>query len=97
MGRYIGVKVDGRLVAMGGERLNPGSYVELSGICTHPDFRGRGFAMGISGELSRNIIERGLVPFLYVKFENVPANRLYEKLGFSSIGSVPGCAIMKKV
>jgi len=44
LGDFVGVKVDGRLVAMAGERLKPDGFTEVSGVCTHPDFRGRGHA-----------------------------------------------------
>ena len=51
MGRYIGINVGGKLVAMGGERLRPEEFTEISGICTHPEHRGKGYAKAISGPL----------------------------------------------
>ena len=44
MGRFVGIRVEGQLAAMAGERMRIPGYTELSGVCTHPDFRGRGFA-----------------------------------------------------
>jgi predicted GNAT family acetyltransferase len=96
MGRYIGLKADGQLVAMGGERMKPVGYVELSAICTHPDFRGKGIAKAITGELTNSILERGLLPFLHVWVENKPAMKLYEKLGYEHRRNVPGAAMIKK-
>lgn len=95
MGRYIGIKIDGNLVAMGGERMHPGDYVEISAICTHPDHRGKGMATAITGELTNNILERGLKPFLHVGVNNT-AYDLYEKLGYTYRRNVPGAAMIKK-
>lgn len=44
LGAFVGVKQDGRLVAMAGERMRPEGFTEVSGVCTHPDHRGRGLA-----------------------------------------------------
>ncbi len=96
MGTYIGLKVDGKLVAMGGERLKPDGYVALSGICTHPDYRGKGYASAITGALTNKVLERGKKPFLYVALKNTGAFRLYEKLGYSVRRTVRVTGIMKK-
>ena len=55
LGDFIGIKIDGRLIAMAGERMKPDGYTEVSGVCTHPDFRGQGYA----GEGSRALIDHG--------------------------------------
>lgn len=95
MGLYIGVKIDGKLIAMGGERMHPDGYVEISAICTHPDHRGKGIATAITGELTNNILERGLKPFLHVGVSNT-AFDLYEKLGYKYRRNVPGAAMIRK-
>ena len=95
MGRYIGIKIDGNLVAMGGERMNPEGFVEISAICTHPEHRGKGMAKAITGELTNSILERGLTPFLHVGINNT-AYTLYEKLGYVYRRNVPGAAMIKK-
>lgn len=82
MGRYLGIRVDGRLVAMAGERLRPVGYTEVSAVCTHPDYRGRGYGRDLVETTVRNIIDRGDVPILHVEKDN-PAASLYEKIGFS--------------
>jgi predicted GNAT family acetyltransferase len=82
LGQYLGIRVDGRLVAMAGERLRPVGYTEISAVCTHPDYRGRGFGRGLVETLVRNIVDRGEVPILHVEKDN-PATSLYEKMGFS--------------
>jgi predicted GNAT family acetyltransferase len=82
LGRYFGVKEETRLVAMAGQRLRLPGYVELSAICVHPDARGRGHAEALTCALMRAAFTDGEVPFLHVRPDNVPAVKLYEKLGF---------------
>ena len=82
LGRFIGLRKGGRLAAMAGERLHVDGYREVSAICTHPDFRGRGYA-GLLSRIAANRIRReGETPFLHAYADNTPAIRLYESLGF---------------
>lgn len=81
LGSYLGYRVDGRLVAMAGERFHPPGYTEVSAVCTDPDFRGRGFAERAMRTVAAGIVARGEVPFLHVATDN-PAVALYERLGF---------------
>jgi predicted GNAT family acetyltransferase len=96
MGDYIGIKVDGRLVAMGGERMKPEGFTEVSGVCTHPGHRGKGYAKAITGYLTNAILERGETPFLHVFVQNAPAINLYEKLGYRARKTIPVCGMAKK-
>lgn len=82
LGHYLGVRESHRLVAMAGERLHLPGYTEVSAVCTHPDFQGRGYAGRLMRILMREIMQRGEIPILHVKQENVGAIHLYEKLGF---------------
>jgi ribosomal protein S18 acetylase RimI-like enzyme len=82
MGRYIGVRVDGELVAMAGERLRPRGWVEISAVCTDERFRGRGFASRLVRAIGAGIIDRGELPMLHASAENTSAIRLYESMGF---------------
>lgn len=82
MGRYVGVRDGGRLVAMAGERLRPPGWVEISSVCTAEDARGRGFAAHLVATLGAGILDRGGRPFLHVARTNVGAIALYERLGF---------------
>jgi len=82
LGTYIGVRVDGRLAAMAGERLKVPGYTEVSAVCTHPDFLGRGYAGALMMHVMRGIRERGETPFLHVREGNARAISLYERLGF---------------
>jgi predicted GNAT family acetyltransferase len=82
MGRFLGVRIDGRLAAMAGERLRMPGYTEVSGVCVHPDFRGRGLARRLSAAVAAAIEARGDQAFLHAWASNRPAIALYESLGF---------------
>ena len=82
MGRFLGIRVDGRLAAMAGERFRFPGHTEVSGVCTHPDFRHRGFARRLSAAVAARIESRGDRPFLHAWKSNHPAISLYESLGF---------------
>ena len=82
LGRYIGVRRQGRLVAMAGERFRLPGYVEISAVCSHPDFRGEGLAGELTLNVAHAIRSAGDVAFLHVLDENENAIRLYQKLGF---------------
>ncbi|OZE80925.1 GNAT family N-acetyltransferase [Rhodococcus sp. 15-649-1-2] len=82
MGRYVGIRVDGRLVAMAGERLHPPGWTEISAVCTDPAFRGRGLATRLVRDVGAGIVDRGETPFLHALASNVTAISLYETLGF---------------
>ena len=82
MGRFIGMRIDGRLAAMAGERMRLPGFTEVSGVCTHPDFRGRGLARSLSTAVAAHIAARHETPFLHAWKDNVAAIQLYEGLGF---------------
>jgi len=81
LGRYVGFRDGGRLLAMGGERCRLPGLVELSGISVHPDARGKGLGTAITLHLARQALLRGETPFLHV-FPDNPAAALYRRLGF---------------
>jgi ribosomal protein S18 acetylase RimI-like enzyme len=82
LGTYLGIRRSGRLLAMAGVRLRLAGYSEISAVCTHPEFRGRGYAKSLVSALILEICERGETPFLHVKMDNADAVHVYEKLGF---------------
>jgi ribosomal protein S18 acetylase RimI-like enzyme len=82
LGDYFGLFAEGRLVAMAGERMHAGALREISGVCTHPDFRGHGLASRLMRKLVRREMARGETPFLHVMRDNGAARRLYERMGF---------------
>jgi ribosomal protein S18 acetylase RimI-like enzyme len=82
LGTYLGIRREGRLVAMAGERLHPPGWTEISAVCTDPAFRGEGLATRLILAVAHGIRERGETPFLHTGAGNVNAVRLYESLGF---------------
>ncbi|WP_242108447.1 GNAT family N-acetyltransferase [Luteimonas aquatica] len=82
MGRYVGIYRDGCLAAMAGERLGMDALQEVSAICTHPDFNGRGYARRLTAMLCNANLAAGRLPFLHVSHENPRAEQLYARIGF---------------
>lgn len=82
LGDFVGIKIDGRLAAMAGERMKVPGFTEVSAVCTHPDFRGRGYAGALMQHVARKILARGEQPFLHTYAHNTTAIGLYETLGF---------------
>jgi GNAT superfamily N-acetyltransferase len=82
MGRYYGVRVDGKLVAMAGERMKLDRYIEISGVCTRPGFTGRGYAAALISRLVWEHRRDGWISCLHVAAANSRAVELYKRLGF---------------
>ncbi|WP_297692632.1 GNAT family N-acetyltransferase [Phenylobacterium sp.] len=82
LGDFVGIKRDGALIAMAGERMKPDGFTEVSGVCVHPDHRGHGYAAGLMSVVAERIVARGETPFLHVYDHNVPAIAIYEALGY---------------
>lgn len=82
VGRYLGVRREGRLVAVAGERLHIPGWTEISAVSTDPEFRGQGLATKLVLAVIAGITDRGERPFLHAAGDNVNAIRLYEQLGF---------------
>lgn len=83
LGDYFGCFEGERLVAMAGERSHAGSLREISGVCTHPEFQGRGLAYRLMLELIRRQMQRGETPFLHVTRDNIGARAFYRRMGFA--------------
>jgi ribosomal protein S18 acetylase RimI-like enzyme len=82
LGDYLGIRRDGVLVAMAGERFRLDGWTEVSAVCTRPDHRGQGLASGLMGALIAGIQRRSQRAFLHAMSTNTGAIRLYEQLGF---------------
>ena len=96
MGSYFGVRVDGKLVAMGGERIRIDEYVELSAVCTHPAHRGKGYGASIIGQLAGNHRRGGLVSWLHVSCANRNAIQLYLRQGFEVVRKIGVSRVSRK-
>ena len=86
LGEYFGLldPASGRLMAMAGERCAAGPLREISGVCTHPDFQGRGLARRLMAKLVRRQMARGETPVLHVMSSNEGAIALYRRMGFDA-------------
>ena len=82
LGAFVGVRVEGQLVAMAGERMRAPGLTEVSAVCTHPGWRGRGLAGKLMRVVMARIAARGETPFLHSYATNAGAIALYERLGF---------------
>ena len=82
LGGFLGIRVDGRLAAMAGQRLAPTGFTEVSAVCTDPAFRGLGYAKALVAAVARQIQGAGRVPFLTSFAANAGAIKAYEQAGF---------------
>lgn len=82
LGTYLGIRENGKLVAMAGERLKVRGFTEVSGVCTHPEHTGKGYARTLMGILIQRIRQRSERPFLHVRENNTHAIELYQRMGF---------------
>ncbi len=85
-GNYHGIFINDKLVAMTGRRLHVYDFTEVSAVCTHPNFLGRGFARDLIKHQINSILEEKKIPFLHVRSDNKRAIDLYERLGFINNG-----------
>ena len=81
LGTFLGIRIEGQLVAMTGERMKPADYTEMTAVCVHPSHRGRGYAQALLAAVSRQILARGEVPMLHVFSSNTSAIALYQRQG----------------
>ncbi|HEV2114176.1 MAG TPA: GNAT family N-acetyltransferase, partial [Terriglobales bacterium] len=83
LGTYLGIRMNGRLVAMAGERLKVPGFTEVSGVCTLPEHAGKGYARTLMGMIIAQIRQRGERPFLHVRENNTRAIAIYKRMGFA--------------
>jgi ribosomal protein S18 acetylase RimI-like enzyme len=95
LGAYLGIRRDGALIAMAGERQHPPGWTEISAVCTDPAFRGQGLATRLVRAVAAGIRERGETPFLHAIATNANAIRLYESIGFTLRRRAPFTAFQR--
>jgi ribosomal protein S18 acetylase RimI-like enzyme len=84
-GHYKGIfDSNNKLVAMAGQRLHVFNYAEVSAVCTHPDYTGKGYARQLLLNQINRIRATSGIPFLHVRSNNERAIKVYERLGFSA-------------
>jgi predicted GNAT family acetyltransferase len=96
LGTFLGIRAGGELVAMTGERMKPGKFVEMTAVCVHPDYRGRGYAQALLAAVARQIEARGEIPFLHVFSNNNSAIALYQRQGMHIRRRLHVTAFMKQ-
>lgn len=82
LGQFLGVREEGKLVAMAGLRLHFAGYHEITTVATLPAHEGRGHATALVRALVERIRARGERPFLTVRTDNTRAIEIYHRLGF---------------
>ncbi|MEA3541683.1 MAG: GNAT family N-acetyltransferase [Pseudomonadota bacterium] len=97
LGRFIGVREEGRLIAMAGERMRMPGYAEVSGVCTHPDFRGRGLAGRLMRQVMQTMQARGETPFLHAYASHEKTIALYRAVGFKLRAELPMSVLISDV
>lgn len=83
LGSFWGIRSNGRLVAMAGQRMRQSGFIELSGLCTHPDFQGRGFGTLLFRFVAGEIASSGDTAYLHAYAANISAISLYKTQGFA--------------
>jgi len=96
LGTFLGIRAGGELVAMTGERMKPGKFVEMTAVCVHPEYRGRGYAQALLAAVARRIEARGEIPFLHVFSNNTSAIALYQRQGMTIRRRLHVTALMKQ-
>ena len=81
---YFGIFIEDRLAAMTGQRMHPLPYMEVSAVCTHPHFRGMGYAKTLMLHVMKIILDNSFTPFLHVLSNNSNAIELYKTIGFKT-------------
>ena len=89
LGEYLGYFEGERLVAMSGERMHAAQYHEVSGVCTHPDYQGKGLARRLMNRIIMQQLQRQEIPFLHVMSHNHSAHDLYLRMGFRDLCETP--------
>ena len=89
LGRFLGIRENGKLVAMAGERMWIGDFHEVSGVCTHPAVQGRGYAKALMARVINRMLRAGETPFLHVESPNARAIDVYRALGFVKRAEFP--------
>ncbi|HEX2904527.1 MAG TPA: GNAT family N-acetyltransferase [Jatrophihabitans sp.] len=88
LGGYLGIRREGRLVAMAGRRFELAGWSEISAVCTHPDFRGQGLSRRLITAVLAELARDGQRGFLHVTRDNVGADALYRSMGFTQRAEV---------
>ncbi len=95
LGDFYAIRIGGRIAAMAGHRMKQVGFTELSGVCSHPDYRGQGLARRLSIFVTQQILARGDTPYLHAWAANAVAIRLYELIGYALRTTLNFAAVQK--
>jgi ribosomal protein S18 acetylase RimI-like enzyme len=95
-GNYKGLFDNDKLIAMAGHRLQPAGYIEISAVCTHPNYLGKGYARALLLDQINDIKAVSATPFLHVRKDNVRAVKVYHDLGFTTRTNVTFYVLQKE-
>jgi ribosomal protein S18 acetylase RimI-like enzyme len=95
LGDFYGIRLNGRLVAMAGHRMKQVGYSELSGVCTHPEFRRQGLARVLSIFVTHLIVADGDTPYIHAWADNTPAIALYRSIGYQQRATMNFAAVQR--
>lgn len=83
-GRYYGIRDGEKLVSVAGSTAECRNLGMIVGVCTHPDYRGKGYASKCITKLSNEMLKENKMPCLF--FNDPAAATIYRKLGYEDIG-----------
>jgi GNAT superfamily N-acetyltransferase len=93
LGMYLGIRLEGELIAMSGQRARTDTHVEISAVCTDDRYVGRGLGRALVHAQVRVILDEGMTPMLHTSAHNARAIALYEYLGFEHRRRVSGAIL----
>jgi len=94
-GHYYGIFDGEKLVAMAGQRMYALPYAEISAVCTHPDYLGRGYAKQLLLHQAGRIMAANDIPYLHVRDDNHRAIEVYKSVGFKTRTALNFYVLMK--
>ncbi|MDO6431719.1 GNAT family N-acetyltransferase [Flavitalea sp. BT771] len=97
LGNYFGIRQEGALVAIAGERMRPEGLMEISAICTDPAYTGRGYARQLTAHVCRSNLKKGRTPYLHVLQSNQRAIGIYAYLGFKARRMISFWKLKKRI
>lgn len=81
-----GVFVDDRLVSYAGSFIRLPQIWMIGGVYTHPNSRNQGYATLATSTITEEALKHAETAALFVRSDNYPAIRVYEKIGYKKIG-----------
>lgn len=83
---WFGIKVDSEIASVGSMLLT--DWAGLIGVvATDENHRRKGYATSVVSEIAKRILEKLPIAMIYVLGSNLPAIRVYEKVGFKQYKS----------